>query len=413
MVSSWVSFTALYAAVFLLLMGVGLLGTLLSLRLTLEGYSAPVTGAIMAAYYAGLVLGSVVCQRLVQRVGHIRAFAAFAAVSTATVMLHGLAVSAPLWAVLRFVTGITNIGLYMVIESWLSECTAPQARGRVFSVYMALTYLGIALGQMLLHFGDARGHGLFSVAAILMALCLVPVMVTHTVHPEAPQPTAFRLGGLVHRAPVGMLGCLTAGLINSAFYALGPVFGSRLGLTVSGVAWMMAVTILGGLVCQWPVGWLSDRFDRTRVLASQAGLFALVSLLVLAGGGWSWGGLLAAMALFGGLMFTIYPVAVARTHDVFGSREVVAVSSALLLSYGLGATLGPLAASAVMAVSGSPRGLFAYCALVSGGYALGVHLLRRREKVPVIPVERQVEFVPMESTSPLASRLDPRTPADG
>lgn len=408
MVSSWVSFTALYAAVFLLLMGVGLLSTLLSLRLTLEGFSAPVTGAIMAAYYAGLVLGSFVSQRLIQRVGHIRAFAAFAAVSTAAVMLHGLQVSAPLWGLLRLVTGVTNMGLYMVIESWLNECTAPQARGRVFSIYMLLTYLGLGLGQLLLNLGDAGSHALFSVSAILMALCLVPVMVTRTVHPELPRATPFRLTDLLRRAPLGMLGCFTAGLINSAFYALSPVFGSHMGLDVSRISWLMATTILGGLVCQWPVGLLSDRWDRTMMLAALPGLLAVVSLVILVWEGMTWGVLLAAMGLFGGLVFTIYPVAVARTHDVFSARNVVAVSSALLLCYGIGATVGPVAASGIMAVSGSSRGLFAYCALVSGCYAVFVLVFRKRETIAAVPVADQVDFVPLPDTSPVASHMDPR-----
>ena len=266
MASALASFVALFAAVFFLLMGTGLLGTLLSLRMAISGLSAQVTGWVMAAYFAGLVIGSFTCQRLVQRVGHVRSFAAFAAVTTATVMLHGLYFSAFFWGILRFLTGITSMGLYMVIESWLNECAEAHTRGRVFSIYMVLGYLGMGTGQLLLNAGDVRGQELFLITGIFLALCLVPVAVTSSVHPKMSKTVSFNLADLMQRAPLGMLGCLSAGLINGAFYALGPVFSNQIGLTDAQVAWFMTSTIFGGLILQWPVGALSDRFDRTLVL---------------------------------------------------------------------------------------------------------------------------------------------------
>lgn len=411
MVAPSLSFLALYAAVFLLLLGMGLLGTLLSLRLTIGGVPAPVTGLIMAAYYAGLVLGSFFCHHLVERVGHIRAFAAFAAVTTATVMLHGLYVSPLAWGILRLLTGMTTIGLYMVIESWLSECSEPRTRGRVFSIYMVLSYLGLGLGQLLLNLGDASGPALFFVTGIFLVLCLVPVAVTRSIHPEIPRAVRFNLLALLRRAPLGMLGCLAAGLVNSAFYAMGPVFGSRIGLSVSEVSVFMSATIFGGLLFQWPVGAISDRCDRTRVLPLLAASMAGVSLLVMLTARLSFAWLLASMGVFGGLAFTVYPVAMARTHDLFEARDIVSVSSALLLSYGIGASIGPIAASGWMALVKSPYGLYLYCAMAGALYAAAGFYFRRREIVAVVPVADQVQFVPMQNTSPVAMALDPRAPS--
>lgn len=408
MVATLVSFLALYAAVFSLLMGTGMLGTFLSLRMTMAGHSPLAIGMIQAAYYLGLAIGSFVCHRLVRRVGHIRTFAALAAVTTATVMLHGIFFSAAVWALLRLCTGISTIGLFMVIESWLNECTEPRARGRVFSIYMVLSYLGIGIGQWLLNLGDPYGQTPFFVAGMLLALCLVPVSVTSAISPALPRNTRFSLLALLRRSPLGVLGCLAAGMTNSAFYAMGPVFGHAVGLSVPQLSLFMSAAVFGGLLLQWPLGLISDRFDRTRVLPLLAVLIALASIAVPVSAGLSVAALLVAVALFGGVGFTLYPVAVARCHDLFDADQVVAVSSGLLLSYGIGASAGPVAASALMSVAGTPHALFAYTAAVAALYAATAVYLRRREGLEIVPVADQGQFVPMKRTSLVAMVIDPR-----
>ena len=414
MISTLTSFLALYTAVFSLLMGMGLLGTFLSLRMTMSGFSPMATGLIQAAYYLGLVIGSLVCQRLVQRVGHIRTFGALAAVTTATVMLHGMYFSAPVWGLLRLVTGMANIGLYMVIESWLNECTAPEMRGRVFSIYMVLSYLGIGIGQLLLNLTDPMGAGPFFLAGMLLALCLVPVSLTSAISPTLPEANRIRLAALLRKTPLGMLGCLTAGLLNSGFYAMGPVFGHDIGLSVGQLSLFMGAAVFGGLSLQWPVGMLSDRFDRTLVLPVLAALIGILSLVVLFTAHGSFAGLLTAIAVYGGIGFTLYPVAVARGHDLFEPGQVVAVSSGLLFSYGVGASVGPIMAAATMSAIGGPQGLFAYTALVAGAYAIMSAWLRTLESVSIVPVEDQGAFMPMKSTaSSVAMVIDPRAEEPG
>ena len=413
MVAMLVSFLALYTAVFCLLMGMGLLGTFLSLRMTIAGFSALATGLIQAAYYAGLVIGSLACPRLVQRVGHIRTFAALGAATTATVMLHGLFFSALAWGMLRLVTGMATIGLYMVIESWLNERTAPEARGRVFSIYMVLSYLGIGIGQLLLNLGDPRGEAPFFVAGMLLALCLVPVSVTSAISPSLPETSRLNLATLLRKAPLGMIGCLTAGLLNSSFYAMGPVFGHAIGLTVPQLSLFMSAAVFGGLVLQWPVGSISDRFDRTLVLPVLAALISVLSIVVLFAARGSFAALLLAMAFYGGIGFTLYPVAVARGHDLFDSGQVVAVSAGLLLGYGIGASVGPVLAAAAMAVVGRPDGLFGFTALVGGVYAVLAAWLRTLESVQIVSVEDQGNFRLMKRTSPVAMVIDPRSEPEG
>jgi len=281
-------------------------------------------------------------------------------------------------------------------------------------MYMILTYLGMGLGQQLLNFGDIRGQDLFFVAGFILALCLVPVAVTHGIHPELPRPQRYRSLTLFRRAPLGILGCLTAGMINSAFYTMGPVFGSAIGLTATELSWFMTAAIFGGLIFQWPVGAVSDRLDRTAMLALLSVLIACVSGLLCMSSFRSGPGRIAAMAIFGGLIFALYPIAVARTHDLFEPEAIVPVSSVLLLFYGIGATVGPVAASHTIALSGRPQGLFLFCAAAGGLYAAVTFYFRRRGRVEFVPVDDQVRFRPMNRTSAVVMQIDPRgeTPQD-
>jgi len=218
MVSTLLSFGALFTSALFFLIGGGLLNTQLSLRMTQEGFSTPTIGITLACYFLGLVIGYFLCHHLIQRVGHIRSFAVFAASTTLIIILHGLYISAVFWACLRFFNGISNFGLYMVIESWLNECSQRQTRGRVFSVYMTLTYMGIGIGQLLINFGNGNGQNVLMIAALLFTLSLIPVSVTRSVHPELPQPAGYNFNALFRQVPVGMLGCIAAGLTNSAFF---------------------------------------------------------------------------------------------------------------------------------------------------------------------------------------------------
>lgn len=406
-------FTALFVATLTLMVGSGLLGSLLGLRMALEGFSEPVIGLVMSGFYVGLVGGSFLCPGIVQRAGHIRAFAAFAAVNTTATLLYPLFLSAPVWFGFRLLTGISMMGLYMVVESWLNDRTESHMRGRVFSVYMAMTFLGLGSGQFLLKFRPIESSDLFLVVGIFTSLSLLPVVLTRSLHPELPETSRPELRRLLHKAPLGLLGSFIAGMIAGAFYSLGPVFVARSGLSVSTAAYFMATTILCGLALQWPVGNLSDRSDRLRVLSVLALLVCLASLTIFLVGGRSLWLLIPATALYGGFAFTLYPVAVAHTNDRLEPSEIVPASTALILFYGLGACLGPPVASMAMKILG-PAGLYAFIALCSGLLAAAVIRFRPAAKPPF---EEPVPYVPVPRTSHVVTALDPRlappTPEEG
>ena len=398
---------ALYAAVLILAIGLGLLATFLSVRLTLQGFSPKETGLILTAYFIGSVVGTFCCIRVIQRMGHIRSFGTFAALATVMVMLHGTMVSAPAWAILRFITGIATIGLFMVIESWLNQSAPPRSRGRIFSMYMVIYYLGTSAGQQLLNLGNVAEPTLFYVIGLLLVSCIIPVAMTRVKNTGLPEMAApMALKNIIKQAPLALIGCMTAGLTSSAFYTMGPVFCQKMNFSVAQLSYFMTFTVLGGLVFQWPMGTITDRFDRSLVIPVLGGFFAVVSGLMILASQISFGLFMAAVCLFGGLMFSLYPVAVARAHDMFEKKDVVAVSSALLLFYGIGAVIGPMAASTVIELLDSPHGFFVYLSIASAVPSAISYLLRYKEMTTIIPVADQGDFMILNHTSQIALQID-------
>lgn len=399
---------SIFLAVALLMGGNGLLSIFLSLRMTLEGFATPIIGLVMAAFFVGLAAGAFSAERVIRRVGHIRAFAAFAALATATALLHGLYVSAPGWALLRGLTGFSLAGLYMVLESWLNEHASNRTRGRLFSLYMVVSNLALGLGQLLINLAGPTDMRPLLLAGSLFALCLMPVALTRSTHPGPVAHSPLMIGHLLKQAPLGPIGCFASGLVTGAFLALAPVYGVAEGLGVGQISGLMAVTLLGGLALQWPVGALSDHHSRRMVMAAVAALLAMVSLGMLAVGVRLPALLLALGVLFGGMSYTLYPLSVSHANDFIRDRSFVAASASLLLAWGVGAAAGPAAASLLMAAVGA-RGLFLFVALVALALAL-IASLRRGESVPP---EEQTGFVPLPRTTPIITELDPRAEPSG
>jgi MFS family permease len=396
-------FMALLMATTVLTMGNGLMNSLLSINMRLQDYNNQVIGLVMSANYLGILLGVYFCQIIVQQVGHIRSFAVFAAVMTAVSLIHGLYMSAWLWALLRICNGLCVTGLFMVLESWLNEKVEPAFRGRLLSIYMVLVYFGVGSGQLLLNIGDVQGQSIFMLAAILFALCLVPISITRAVNPQPLEVPHYNVIKLFKLAPLSMLGCFLAGMINSSFYAMGPMFGLDIGLPVSQVSFFMSLTVWAGLFFQYPVGLISDRIDRLTVLSAQGFLVMLVSIgMALLGRiGLS---VLMPLTICFGMVFTIYPVAMARAQDNIDKDEIVPVSAALILFFGLGACFGPITASIVISTFG-PFGLYYFTAACGG--TLGTLVWGLRNKLPS-NFEAQVPYIPIPRTSPVVSNIDPR-----
>lgn len=399
------SIFSLLTAVAILLLGSGLLGTVVALRASVEFGSSNVTGIIMSGFFLGYVIGSYICPRILHNVGHIRSFSAFAAIGAASVILNGLWIDPFVWWLLRIVTGISMLGMYLAIESWLNNLATNENRGRLFAVYMTINLLALGCGQYMLLIYGFDTVAPFALSALFFSLALVPIALTRMLQPGQISVPRLGLRTLYATSPLGVIGALFSGLLAGGFWGLGPVYATGAGLSETGVALFMSAVIFGGALLQWPIGHMSDHHDRRLVLmtvsllgasAALAMFLLTVTALTIA---------LVVSAAFGGCAFSIYALAVAHTNDHLETSQMLESSRGLLLLSGIGASIGPILAGLVIAWSGS-HGLMLYffiLLIVLAGYAA----VRKRVGV-AIPTEQQSEFVAMARTSAAVLELDPR-----
>lgn len=399
---------ALLAAVALLMVGNGTLRSLISLRMAESDTNPIIIGVVAAAFFAGLTAGSLLAYKLILRVGHIRAFAAFSAVLSALCLVHGLAYDSLLWMVLRFCAGYSVAGLFMCIESWFNSQADNANRGSILGLYTMVLYSAEGGGQLLLNLQD-DGPMLFMLLSMLITLGLVPVALTRTSPPTLPDVKSFSFRRLYEISPLGFLGAFFAGLVSGAFHGLAPVFGGQTGLSVAEISTMLFAAIVGGVLLQWPLGRLSDRFDRRRVIvALSAGLIVASLAMAITTIGQPIFLMIVALA-YGGIAFSLYPLCVAHTNDHMDSRDLVSASGGLILAFSVGATIGPFLASILMTLFG-PVGLFLFSAATGvAATAFGVFRMFAR---PPVPADAQAPFQAVPQTTPVAGPLDPRGEED-
>jgi len=382
-----------------LLMGVGLLHTHIALQGRALGFSVAMIGVLTSAYYAGFLVGTYTIPRLTHRIGHIRTFAFCTALVTLVVLVQALEPAYGVWFVLRVLQGLLLVGLYAIIESWLNASAEPAHRSSVFAIYMMVNLGASAAAQQLLRI---RGEGfvLFCVVAILFCAASLPVVASRQPQPHIRSMPQVRIRHLFRLAPTALVSALFSGLVLGAFWGLLPLYAAARGLGVGEIGTYMSVAIAGGVVLQWPLGRFSDRIDRRLALSlisAVAALAALANLFLPSAGG------AAAMVVifaFGGMSFTLYPIAVAHLVDYVHREELLSASSTVLLVNGVGSAAGPLLAGALMSLL-SPKLLFVWFAVLDGmlaAYAFYRFIHRKREVTP------DDNFVPMVNTSP--SSLD-------
>ncbi|MDH0736517.1 MFS transporter [Achromobacter spanius] len=408
MLATLSSFSSLYFATLLMLIGTGLFNTYMGLRLTAQSVSEVWIGALIAGYYLGLVCGARLGHKLIIRVGHIRAFVACAAIATSMILAQTLVDSMPLWLVFRLISGVVMVTEFMVIESWLNEQTENHQRGRVFSVYMVVSGLGTVLGQLALTAYATLDLRPLTLVAMCLVLCLVPIAVTARSHPPTPLPAPLDIRFFMRRVPLSMTVLFVAGNLSGAFYGLAAVYGAKYGLTTSQAAIFVAAAVTAGLLSQWPMGWLSDRINRAGLIRFNALLLVLLPTVM-----WGWltlpyWALVALSCVFGILQFTLYPLGAAFANDHVESERRVSLSAVLLMTYGVGACIGPMVAGLLMSLAGPSM----YYVFISACALILVWQVRPTRVTGAHQVdEAPTHFVPMPDTlqsSPAAAVLDPR-----
>jgi len=376
-----------------LMLGAGLQSTLLGLRATLEGFPTPITGVVMSCYYLGYLFGTVAAPRLLRQVGHIRVFAALAAVASAAILVQGALVNPVTWAAMRLLTGLCFAGIYVVAESWLNDRASRTNRGRLLAIYMLVLYAGLGGGQFLLPLFEAHSPAPFMLVSILISLAMVPIVISAQPLPERALPRKVRYRDLYRNSPLGVVTVCISGLTSSIIFSMGPVYAHLRGLETTHVALFMAVSICAGALTQYPVGRLSDRMDRRTIIAAVCTLATLVAGSIVMWHAMPQALFLLATAAFSGLALTLYSQAVSHVNDKLDQSEMVAASSALLRINGAAAAFGPVIMGALIQAFGSGA-YFEALALLTG--ALTVYDLWRKSRRRAQPSDRKAPFISAE-----------------
>lgn len=389
-------------SVALLMAGVGLLQSLVALRGEAEGFSTPTIGLLMSGYFAGYLTGSTWTGRVVTRVGHIRAFAAFAAIASAAFLLHGLGVHPAVWLVLRIVSGFCVAALIVVVESWLNGTSSNAVRGTVLALYMAAVFAGLALGQVLLNLDKPGAIGLFALVSIFVSISIVPVALTRLATPEVSTTEPMSLPTVYRASPGAFAAAATSGLTQSAILTLGALYATQAGLSRAQASGFVAAVLVAAMVSAIPVGRLSDRMDRRRLLAvlafGTAGVCAPLLFLVDDAGA---AAVIATGAAVGALTYPLYPLGLAELNDRLSPDEILAAGAKLVLVYALGGVAGPLVASGLMSSIG-PEGFWWYQLVLHA--ALGGFTLYRLTRLA--PAETHSPYSPLPAaTTPVVNEL--------
>ncbi|MBB5520044.1 MFS transporter [Amphiplicatus metriothermophilus] len=392
MLQAVAAISALLLAAAILLAGNGLQSTLISVRANIESFPTALIGVLMSAYFAGFVAGCRINPTFIKSVGHIRTFVALASIGSASALAHALIIDVTVWAILRAITGFCFAGLFMVIESWINERATNANRGRILSVYRIIDLVALTVGNAMLTIADPASFELFAIVSILVSIALVPVALTRSPAPKPIETARLDIPKLFAVSPAAAAAAPLAALANAAFWAMGPVYVQRLGHDAATIAAFMSAAIIGAAALQWPLGWLSDRIDRRKVMAGASLMGALSAFALAQFGAASQTLLIALGALVGAFIIPMFGLAAAHANDHAAPEEAVATNGGLLLLHGLGSVVGAAAGGVIISLAG-PSSLFDYVGVVYTATA-AVCIYRITRRAP-LPEEEKTPFVPV------------------
>ena len=400
-ISTW----TLFFGLLLIAAGNGLQVVLLGTRAPEAGFSNIATGIVMSGYFAGIFAGSIIVPHILARVGHVRVFGAMSAIASAAVLLHVVFLDPFVWTGMRFASGFSFAGMYIVCESWLNEKATNETRGQLLSLYMITNMAGMAAGQLMISLGEAGGAGLFLLASVMVSIAVVPILITASAAPsfEAPERISFRR--LAQVSPLAVVGMIFIGIVISMVFGMGAVYGRNIGLNNTQVGYFMTSITLGTLALQYPIGRLSDKFDRRVVIFGATVTGGITIGIASLFGSDQFALLLFMMLIFGGLVFSLYSLFIAHANDYLVPSQMVAMSSGLLMVNGAGAVIGSPLAASVIEIFGT-RG---FMPTIAGFlFLLAGFVLYRMQMRSAVPAEAQGAFVAIpEASSGVAVNLSP------
>ncbi len=391
----------------LFMLGNGYLNSFISIRMGDLGHSELAIGIVASAYYIGLVFGALQIAKFIVKMGHLRVFASFIGLFNCVCLIHAITDNIFVWFILRFLSGISLAGFYITIESWLLECSTNKNRGVILALYMVAVLSAQAFGQLLLDNYNVTSTIPFIVVTILLSLSIIPVALSNNkiTKYQDHDIEMISIKNLAKFASGSIWTCLVSGLILSATYSLLPLLFKQVTNHSDQTAYLMFVTILGGMILQYPIGLLSDNFDRRKVLILVCSVLILLSLTIIIAGyqDLSFKELTVIYFLFGGMAFTFYPVALSMVCDSLKSSHIVSATQSLSMIEGVGSIVGPICAPPFMKFFGA-KGLTLYFSIITTWLLLFlIYKTIKKEKTT-----HHNHFVVAVHTTPVVAELDPR-----
>ena len=395
---------ALFLGLLIIMMANGLQGVLLAVRGGIEFFSTTSMGFVMSGYFAGFLFGAAITQRLVNNVGHVRVFAAMASLASVSAVLHATLVDPWSWTIMRILTGVSFAGIYIISESWLNDKATNATRGALLALYMVVLQAGAASGQMVLNVADPAGYDLFVICSVLVSLALIPLLLSASPAPAIESPKKITVRELYRASPLGAVGVFMVGSVMASVFGISGIYATQEGFTLFQVSLFSAMGFVGAMVFQYPMGWLSDRFDRRLVLtvaSAAAGGLAVLCFVIADSLGFYV--IMGLFVVYVGMAMPQYAIAVAHTNDHLEKDQMVGASSTMYIIAGVGSTIGPIAASYVMDMTDAPRTYFAYLAMLHA--ALLIFALYRMTRRAAMPLDEQGPSVPFTHSGTVASTM--------
>ncbi|MFL2889767.1 MAG: MFS transporter [Pelagibacteraceae bacterium] len=425
--NSW----ALFTGFGIIIISHGFQGNLLGIRSVIENFSFIATGTMMSGYFVGFFIGANVVPQLVSKVGHIRVFAAFASMASLSSLIHVVFVDPYVWILARFLTGFSMIGIFIIVESWLNDRANNKTRGKVLSLYMLITYIGMALGNFLLNISEPTFYEPFILISLLFSIALIPILLTKRKPPKFKKTTSIKIKELFKISPFGSFAMICTGFIFAPIFSLLSVYSITMKLTIFETSLLLVGVMLAGALFQWPIGSLSDKYDRRKIIIGSAiaAVFFSISAIIVSGIGNSLSNffiettvsfnyfstvmdktkLFIFIILLAGVSLPLFSLNLALVNDHISKEKFVAAGGGLNIIFGLGAMAGPLMCSFLMRLLG-PNGFFIHILIFLFAIIIfGFYRLSKREYED----NPESTFTPLPTNiTPLGIELDPATGVD-
>ena len=334
----------LFLGILFIGLGNGLQGTLSSWRADFEGFSVLTTGLIMSGYFIGQLASSILSPKQIKKTGQIRTYAAYASIASTAILIQILFIEPPVWFVARFLSGFCIAGIMIIVEGWLNSISSNENRGQIFSIHMIVVWGGLALAQGLFAVDDPAGVSLFLLASILLSISLIPILLTEIKAPESDVQESLGLRALWKASPSGVATIGLSGLASAGFFGVGTIYAVKAGFSVSETALFMTLFIGFGAASQWPLGWLSDKIDRRKVIMFCCATVICICM-VLASFEFTSKILLILSALVGAFTLPLYSLGVAQSNDRLEPKQMISASGTIVLVFSVFAALGPFTMS--------------------------------------------------------------------